>query len=238
MSRSGNDSAPFVVVAGIRLARARMVWPMDAGLLPVKRLDRAKARLAGSFDPDQRARVALALFEDALGLCSATTWLQWLVVSDDDGVLALAARQGLATLRDEGTGLNDALAMAIATLSARGARSVTVVPSDIPLAYEEDLRDLLDTGATSDVVVVPSEGDGGTNALYLSPPGLLEPRFGPASLKAHVDAAAERRLRCSILALPRLALDIDTIEDVDAFLARPAYGSSRTRALLQNLRPQ
>ena len=211
---------------------------MDAGLLPVKRLDRAKARLAGSFGPDERAQLALALFEDALGLCSATSWLRWLVVSDDDDVLALATSHGLATLRDEGTGLNDALSMAIATLTARGARSVTVVPSDIPLAYEEDLRDLLDTGATSDVVVVPSEGDGGTNALYLSPPDLLEPRFGPASLKAHVDAAAERQLRCSILALPRLALDIDTIEDVDAFLDRPAYGSSRTRALLRTLRPR
>jgi len=210
---------------------------MDAGLLPVKRLDRAKGRLSGWLDPGERAALARALFEDALDLCAATKWLQWWVVSDDAEVLGLAAERGFETVEDEGSGLNDALKLAIADIVARGADSVTVIPSDVPLAYEEDLRDLADTGATSDLVVVPAEDDGGTNGLYLAPPDLLEPRFGSSSLKAHVDAAAARQLRCTILALPRLALDIDTIEDVDAFLERPAYGSSRARDLLVKLRP-
>jgi 2-phospho-L-lactate guanylyltransferase len=210
---------------------------MDAGLLPVKRLDRAKGRLSGWMDPDERAALALALFEDALDLCSSTPWLHWWVVSDDEDVRKAAATRGFETVEDEGTGLNDALRVAIADIVGHGAESVTVIPSDVPLAYQEDIRDLVDTGATSDIVVVPSDDDGGTNGLFLSPPDLLDPRFGSASLKAHVDAAAERRLRCSILALPRLALDIDTIEDVDAFLERPAYGTSRARELLTRLRP-
>ena len=210
---------------------------MDAGLLPVKRLDRAKGRLSGWLDPDEREALARALFDDALDLCSSTPWLHWWVVSDDEVVRKAAATRGFETVEDEGTGLNDALKLAIADIVGKGAESVTVVPSDVPLAYEEDIRDLVDTGATSDIVVVPSDDDGGTNGLFLSPPDLLEPRFGSASLKAHVDAAADRQLRCSILALPRLALDIDTIKDVDAFLERPAYGTSRTRDLLTKLRP-
>ena len=210
---------------------------MDAGLLPVKRLDRAKGRLSGWLDPDERAALARALFEDALDLCTATQWLHWWVVSDDAEVRTIAAGRGCETVEDEGTGLNDALELAIRDIVAHGAESVTVIPSDVPLAYEEDLRDLVDTGVTSDIVVVPSDDDGGTNGLFLSPPDLLEPRFGSSSLKAHVDAAADRQLRCSILALPRLALDIDTIGDVDAFLERPSYGPSRARDLLTRLRP-
>jgi len=210
---------------------------MDAGLLPVKRLDRAKGRLSGWMDPGERAALARALFEDALDLCTATPWLQWWVVSDDREVLKTASDRGFETVEDEGTGLNDALKVAIADIVGHAAETVTVIPSDVPLAYEEDIRDLVDTGATSDIVVVPSDDDGGTNGLFLIPPDLIEPRFGSASLKAHVDAAAERRLRCSILALPRLALDIDTIEDVDAFLERPAYAASRSRDLLTRLRP-
>jgi 2-phospho-L-lactate/phosphoenolpyruvate guanylyltransferase len=209
---------------------------MDAGLLPVKRFDRAKGRLSGWMDPDERAALALALFEDALELCSSTPWLRWWVVSDDGEVLTTAADRGFETIEDEGTGLNDALKLAIKDIVNHGADSVTVIPSDVPLAYEEDVRDLVDTGATSDIVVVPSDDDGGTNGLYLKPPDLLAPRFGSASLKAHVDAAADRHLRCSILALPRLALDIDTIKDVEAFLERPAYGPSRTRDLLTKRR--
>ena len=210
---------------------------MDAGLLPVKRLDRAKGRLSGWLEPDERAALARALFEDALDLCTATPWLHWWVVSDDDDVRKTASGRGFETVEDEGTGLNDALELAIREIVAHEAESVTVIPSDVPLAYEEDIRDLVDTGVTSDIVVVPSDDDGGTNGLFLSPPDLLEPRFGSSSLKAHVDAAADRQLRCSILALPRLALDIDTIGDVDSFLERPAYGPSRTRDLLTRLRP-
>jgi 2-phospho-L-lactate/phosphoenolpyruvate guanylyltransferase len=210
---------------------------MDAGLLPVKRLDRAKGRLSGWLDPAERTALARALFEDALELCSSAPWLRWWVVSDDEDVRKIASGRGFETIADEGTGLNDALKLAISAIVREGAESVTVIPSDVPLAYQEDIRDLADTGATSDIVVVPSDDDGGTNGLFLSPPDLIEPRFGSASLKAHVDAAADRGLRCSILALPRLALDLDTIKDIDAFLERPAYGSSRARDLLTRLRP-
>jgi 2-phospho-L-lactate guanylyltransferase (CobY/MobA/RfbA family) len=97
--------------------------------------------------------------------------------------------------------------------------------------------DVLDTGATSDLVVVPSRADGGTNALYMTPPDLIEPQFGPGSLAAHVREAEERKLRCSILPLERLVLDIDTIEDVDAFVQVTESGQGgRTGELLRQLR--
>jgi 2-phospho-L-lactate guanylyltransferase len=117
-----------------------------------------------------------------------------------------------------------------------GARSVTILPSDTPLARRSDLHDILDTGATSDLVVVPSRADGGTNALYMSPANLMEPQFGAGSLAAHVREAQERKLRCSILSLERVELDIDTIEDVDAFLGMTGGGPGRTEELLGRLR--
>ncbi len=209
---------------------------MDAGLLPVKRLERAKQRLAPHFDDAARVQLARALVEDALDLCGSADWLSWWVLTDDPEVEDLTRARGFGTLEDKGDGLNPAMTSAMEALTNRGADSVTVIPVDVPLAYRDDLRDLSDTGATSDIVVVPSEGDGGTNGLYLAPPDLIDPRFGPGSLKAHVDSAAERGLRCSILNLPRMALDIDTLEDVDAYLSRPAHGHSRTRKTLEKLR--
>jgi 2-phospho-L-lactate guanylyltransferase len=210
---------------------------MDVGLLPVKSLRRAKQRLAPHLDDAERLLLARSLVEDALDLCASADWLEWWVLTDDAEVVASARARGFGSLEDNGGGLNAAMTSAITVLMAQGAGSVIVIPSDLPLAYHDDLRDLSDTGATSDVVVVPSEGDGGTNGLYLRPPDLLEPRFGPGSLKAHVDSAAERGLRCSILPLPQMALDIDTVEDADAYLDRPSYSSSRTRVVLEQLRP-
>jgi 2-phospho-L-lactate guanylyltransferase len=211
---------------------------MDAGLLPVKALSRAKSRLAPLFDEDRRRAVATALLEDALALCSSVDFLEWWVVSEDDEVLERASQAGLGTVADPGTGLNAAVAAGMQEAVAAGADSVTVIPCDVPLAYRGDLVDLLDTGATSDIVLVPSGGDGGTNALFLSPPGLIEPAFGPGSLRRHIALAEKRRYRCSILSLGRLALDVDTPDDVDAFLAAAGEFGGRSAELLRKLRAE
>lgn len=205
---------------------------MDAGLVPVKRLDRAKERLAGRFDGAARAGIAAALVDDAFALMAATSFLSWWVVTDDTAVAVRAQQAGFGVVPDPGTGLNHALERALRRLIAAGARSVTVLPCDLPLAAPDDLLDIVDTGATSEVVVVPSE-DGGTNALYLQPPDVIAPAFGPNSLRAHLAAAEAAGVRCSLLSLARLSLDLDTPADVERFLALPAPG--RTHALLRTL---
>ena len=203
----------------------------------MKSLSRAKQRLVEHFGEEGRAEIARALLADALELCRQSSgFLAWWVVSDDDEVLDLATSYGCRGLRDAGDSLNTALTQAAHAVAREGAVSMTVVPSDAPLAYAGDLRDLVDTGSTSDIVVVPSERDGGTNGLYMRPPTLMQPVFGTSSMKAHVAIAERLGHRCSILVLPRLALDIDTIEDVDAFLRKDKMETSKTFAVLKRLR--
>jgi 2-phospho-L-lactate/phosphoenolpyruvate guanylyltransferase len=208
---------------------------MDAGILPVKGLGRAKTRLAQHLGEAERGEVVAALLADAFALCESATFLSWWVVSDDENVLSEAAAREFATVADPGAGLNPALSAALDAVSQAGASSATVVPCDVPLAWAGDLQDLLDTGTTSDVVVVPSR-DGGTNGLFLGPPDVMPPLFGTGSLRAHIEEAERRSIRCSILSLPRLELDIDTIEDVDAYLAKPKHATSRTNEVLVRLR--
>ncbi|MDQ4095244.1 MAG: 2-phospho-L-lactate guanylyltransferase [Actinomycetota bacterium] len=204
---------------------------MDAGLLPVKRLHDAKQRLADVLGDEGRLALSRALFADALDRCEATTFLRWSVITDDPEVRAAARDRGLHVVDDPGAGLNQALARGIASALRAGAESVTILPVDVPLATAEDVRDLVDTGATSDVVLATARSGGGTNALYLSPPDALEPRFGEGSLRAHAADAEAAKLRCSILNLPRLALDIDTMEDVEALLAEDSASGATTRVL-------
>ncbi|MEA2505664.1 MAG: 2-phospho-L-lactate/phosphoenolpyruvate guanylyltransferase [Actinomycetota bacterium] len=203
----------------------------------MKQIAEAKTRLGPHFDPAARAEIVRALIDDALALCTSTGFLSWWVVSRDPEVLSLARDQELNTILETGQGLNEAVAQAVAVIKEAGAGSMTVVPADIPLAWAGDLRDLLDTGATSDSVVVPAARGGGTNALYLDPPDLIAPRFGPSSLQAYLSASEAAGHRCSILSLPRLALDIDTIADVDTYLARPKPAASATQKVLERLRP-
>ena len=208
----------------------------DAGLLPVKKLSAAKSRLGAAFSDGEREEIARALLYDALELCASADFLQWSVMSADNEVLAAARERGLGVMGEGAGGLNPAITAAVARLAAMGASSLTIVPADIPLAQRSDIVDILDTGATSDVVVVPSHRDGGTNALHMRPPGIIEPRFGAGSLAAHVRLAESHGIRCSLLPLPRVQLDIDTVEDVDSFLDEPRPVASKTADVLKRLR--
>ena len=207
---------------------------MDAGLVPVKRLSHAKSRLGEAFTRDERLAIARALLEDALTLCASVDFLDWTIVTDDPEVGDAARGRGLGVVEEPGGGLNPALEVGISAVMRHGAGSVTVVPVDVPLATREDLEDVIDTGSTSDVVLGPARSDGGTNVLFLRPPEAIRPRFGPASLRAHAAEAEAAGLRCSILHLPRLALDIDTLQDGrDLVLEEDAAGV--TVALLRRL---
>lgn len=200
---------------------------MDAGILPIKNLDRAKGRLAGSLEDRDRRRVAEALALDALDLVAGLGAPRWRVVSDDSWILERADSLGLDRIEDSGAGLNHALRIALAEVTQAGADSALILPVDLPLATAEDIHDLLDTAATSDVVLVPSGKDGGTNAMVMTPPGTIEPHFGPGSLQNHLAMAEARRIRCTVLPAPRLALDIDTYEDLKTFVAEgPRAGRS------------
>lgn len=207
---------------------------MDAGILPVKSLSAAKTRLTAVYGEEGRAEIARALLADALALCAATDLLEWFCVSDDPDVLAAAEAVGLRPIADPGPDLNAALGVAIDVARRAGSASVTIVPADVPLAWRGDMEDVLDTGATSDVVIVPA-GDGGTNCLYLGPPDVLEPHFGPGSLAAHLAAAERASLRCALLNLPRLELDIDTPADAAALLDRPRHEETETGRVLARL---
>jgi 2-phospho-L-lactate guanylyltransferase len=199
-------------------------WAVDVGILAVKELEHAKSRLEKELSEVERKSLAGALVDDALDLCAKVGRVTWWVLSADPSVLSSAADRGLHPLHDEAAGLNASLAAAVDHLVALGATSLTILPADLPLAQPEDIEDLLDTGATSSVVVVPAGARGGTNALHLRPPDALAPRFGPGSLAAHCADAENLGLRCSVLALDRLALDIDTIQDVDELVASGGPG--------------
>jgi 2-phospho-L-lactate guanylyltransferase len=211
---------------------------MNAGLLPVKDLTRSKTRLGPEFTDSERSLVARALFDDALALCRRSERVQWWVVSDDGGVRDAARAAGLGVLEDPGRGLNSALRLGLASSAVAQADSVLIVPADVPLATDADMDDLLDTAATSDVVIVPSMRDGGTNGLYMRPPGIIGPSFGPTSLAAHVKSAEEAGLRCSILEIPGLGLDIDRVDDIEVFLRDPAAPTTATGRVLAELGPR
>jgi 2-phospho-L-lactate guanylyltransferase len=115
-----------------------------------------------------------------------------------------------------GSNLNIAVARASVVAKSYGARGVLVVPADLPLISLEELRQVVQAAAEPPVVVVvPDRHETGTNAILISPVGLIEYQFGIGSFRAHCEQAQQARAKIEVCRLPFLALDIDVPEDLD-----------------------
>jgi 2-phospho-L-lactate guanylyltransferase len=154
-----------------------------------------------------RADLALAMLGDVLAACAAgapTT-----LVSDDPAAVELAADLGVDTLGDPGGGQGGAVAAALARLEG----PVLVVNADLPCAGPADLRTLAEVAEAGAVGIVEAE-DGTTNALALPDASGFAPLYGPGSADRFREHAREQGLDCVGAALPNLADDVDTLDDL------------------------
>jgi 2-phospho-L-lactate guanylyltransferase len=199
------------------------------GLIPVKELDKAKARLSAVLDDAARRELVLAMLRDVLAAATACSALDGVVVVTRDETVSLTAREAGAEGLAEPGGLNEALTSAAEKLRARGATRLLVLAADLPLADAASMAAILEAGA--DVIVVPSR-DAGTNALVCTA-GAIDFQFGPDSARKHLAAAEAAGLRALSLDLPRLALDIDTPGDLDRLRAAGEAVGRHTGAALE-----
>jgi 2-phospho-L-lactate guanylyltransferase len=99
-----------------------------------------------------------------------------------------------------------------------------VLPADIPFLAVQDIEVIL-TGSTQGpkVILCPSKEGTGTNALLRTPPDAIPARFGPNSFSLHLLEAHTKNIPCEVHSLPRVALDIDTPEDLLALKKTDEY---------------
>lgn len=187
---------------------------MEAILIPVKRLGKAKERLSAILTPSDRRALGLAMLADVLR--ASEKWTARIVVTSDPDAEAVAIALGCTLLEDPGLGLNPAISSGTERATELGATAMLVLPSDIPLVSSDDLTFLF--GFDADVVVARSS-DGGTGALLRRPPGVIPPAFGPGSAARHVAEARAGGLVVAEVDRPSLALDIDLPQDLQALAA-------------------
>ena len=175
----------------------------------MKSMDLAKGRLSGVLDAAGRRALAQQMLEH---------------------VLATLREAGLANVQvasaDNGTGdLNADVAAAARRAEQQGARELLLVMADLPYLAASDIAALVEAGRTSDIVIAEAK-DGGTNALLLRPPTVLQFAFATARPSAafHADHARNAGIEPAFVRRPGLARDIDTPDDLQALVSdHPAY---------------
>jgi 2-phospho-L-lactate guanylyltransferase len=187
-------------------------------IVPVKPLRRGKSRLAGTLSEDERTELNRTLLQNTLNTFSDLKEVEEvLVISRDPQALAIARHYGARTVRENGQPeLNTALKRATVIAQVYATRGVLVLPADLPLITRDDVLALIErAGEPPAVVIAPDRHGTGTNALLISPSGLIEYDFGVNSFQRHCQRAKEAGARLEIVNLPSLGLDLDLPEDLE-----------------------
>ena len=187
-------------------------------IVPVKPLRRGKSRLAGTLSEDERAELNQTLLTHTIETLSHLKEVeQVLVVSRDPHALTIARNHGARTVLEDGQPhLNTALRRATVVAQVYATRGVLVLPADLPLISPNDILELINRAVDPPVVVIaPDRHEKGTNALLISPSGLIEYDFGENSFQRHCERVKKAGARLEIVNLPSLGLDLDLPEDLE-----------------------
>jgi 2-phospho-L-lactate guanylyltransferase len=183
----------------------------------VKDFGSAKQRLGPALDPRRRRALARRNAQRAIRAAAASE--HRLVVAGSEEAGEVARKLGadfIVEPRPEGQ--NTAARRGIAYALEHGAEAVLLLSSDLPFVQRRAIRELLNAAEAEDgevVVAVPAIGRGGTNALYLRPPGVIQLHFGGDSLTLFRHDAERRGVRFLIHESAEMALDLDEPEDLE-----------------------
>lgn len=185
-------------------------------LIPVKSLTTAKSRLSSSFTQHQREQLVLDMLYHVLSvLLDSELFEKVSVVSSDKHVLEKAYLWGAQAVVEEYHGHNQALHAAALKEMSEGVTTLLTISADLPLLTTQEIRCFYEQSLQHDVVLAPSRDGTGTNAIMVHPPLAVPYVFGIGSLQSYVEAAKQKHLSYSKFHSVGLALDIDTIDDLD-----------------------
>ncbi|MGQ9680064.1 MAG: 2-phospho-L-lactate guanylyltransferase [Candidatus Bathyarchaeia archaeon] len=199
-----------------------MVDSVFAAIL-VKSLSGSKSRLSKVLSPSERMRLTVAMLRDVLrAVRDSETVSETIIVSPESDVLKLADGLGVRGVLQTGQGLDGAVDQTTRWCLRNQGGSVLILPVDIPLISFEDVNNIAGLASTSRAVVISPSLDGGTNAMLQRPPGVIPPCYGPDSFRKHLSSALSRRVKVGVYRSSRVSLDIDSPEDLRAFMEAPS----------------
>ncbi|MCU1346764.1 MAG: hypothetical protein JWL70_3030 [Acidimicrobiia bacterium] len=188
-----------------------------AVLVPVKRFQEAKARLAGALPPNERAELARAM---ATTVVQAAFPLPVWVVCDDAEVAAWARECGAGVLWRPGRGLNRAVTDGAQALGEMAIDQVIVAHSDLPHAVSLEWVARLPM-----VTLVPDRRDEGTNVISLPTNINFRFAYGPGSFRRHAAEARRHGLAVRVVREPNLGWDVDLPDDLFSLATVGAWTS-------------
>ena len=204
---------------------------MKTVLLPVKDFTNAKQRLAGAIDAETRAGLARAMLTDVLNaLARAHVPERVIIFTAADDVIQMARALRFDVVFEKSVdGHSAAVNLMISELSAASSLILSIA-GDLPRLVPSEIDFALDA-ASEPITLIPSRDWTGTNGVVFIPPARISMDYGEGSFRRHLSKASAAGYRADVMNLQGIAFDLDTPEDLQAFLDDPRKDSETWRYL-------
>ena len=209
---------------------------MKTVLLPVKDFRNAKQRLALALDPDSRANLARAMLSDVLKAVSqAAAPDRVIVVTASSDAALMAHNAGFDVVPENAVNGHSAAVNLMVDELSKNAAQILSIAGDLPKLRAEEI-DFVMNNAAEPITILPSSDGTGTNGILFLPPARIQMEYGEGSFSRHMSKAEAAGHRVQVLNIPGIAFDIDTPEDLEAFLNNPREDSHTWRFLMNRRR--
>jgi 2-phospho-L-lactate/phosphoenolpyruvate guanylyltransferase len=198
-------------------------------IVPHRGLDAAKTRLSPVLTAGERGELAAHLLRRVLRVAREAI-PDVVVISPSPALATIVQAAGARLSVQRGLGLNEGLDQARAAALEDGVTTLLVLHGDLPELTAADVRALADAiPDVAGVAIAPDRAGTGTNGLGLRPPGVIPFRFGTGSRDAHAAAAGLAGVPSAFVERPGLGFDLDTPDDLAAWLKRSNTVPAPTR---------
>jgi 2-phospho-L-lactate guanylyltransferase len=199
---------------------------MKTVLLPVKDFKLAKQRLSGALDAPRRAGLARAMLRDVVRSLAEARRPDRVVVYTASEAVAEVVRPYAFDIVEElfVSGHSIAVNRMVDDLAAHSSQILSIA-ADLPTLTSADVDRVFEIG-TAPINLVASHDGTGTNAALFVMPARIRMEYGEGSLYRHLERAAQAGLKTDVLRIPGIEFDLDTPDDLAAYLQRAPDASA------------
>ena len=202
---------------------------MKTVLLPVKEFGKAKQRMSRGLDEQARTGLARAMLMDVLtALRRARAPERVIVFTASDEALTMAKALGFQTIIEKSIGGHSAAINHLIDEFSASSSRILAIAGDLPKLLPSEI-DFALNAASEPVTLLPSRDWTGTNGVVFLPPARIAMEYGEGSFRRHLSKASAAGLQSDVIDLPGIAFDIDTPEDLQAFMEDPRKDSETWR---------
>ncbi len=193
---------------------------MKTVLLPVKDFAIAKQRLATALHPARRAGLARAMLSDVLrSIANARKPDRVVVYTGSEAVAELVRPYSFDIVEELLVAGHSAAVNRMVDDLADHASEILSIAADLPTLTGADVDRVFES-ASAAINLIGSRDGTGTNAALFVMPARIRMQYGDGSLNRHLETAKVAGLKADVLRIPGIEFDLDTPDDLRAYLRR------------------